>query len=380
MSGCQQDVCVNIYPKVEIWCSSAYDHLPKDNKACTFQLTDTDLHVVSDDHALIKLRGNSTSEWPKRPFSIQLSKECSLCGMPEAKKWVLLANWFDKTMLRNSLAFMMGEKSALDWTPHFQFIELYYNGAYKGTYQLCEKIEVHPNRVEIAPEGWLIEIDANMTEKGTYFRTTHMENPYRIAYPDKNLTQQQTEQIHTSFIQAEEVLFGENFSDTVNGWRKYLDEESWIDWYLINEIAKNGDGNFYRSCYMHSSSDGKIALGPLWDYDTCFGNSIWEDPCNPVGIYVGRTEWFVRLMQDTLFAQKVRERFAFFYNQQDQYYNYIYQTAKILQPSIKKNDGVWHTIGTQISPYLSPNSSYDEDVNTLVSWLKVRFEWLLVEL
>lgn len=155
-----------------------------------------------------------------------------------------------------------------------------------------------------------------------------------------------------------------------------LDEDSWIDWFIINEIAKNGDGNFYSSCYMHLDTCGKIAMGPIWDYDTCFGNNIFEDPRNPEGFYVRNSEWYSRLMEDDLFAQHVHERFAFFYNNKDEYYNFLRLQAQSLHPAIKSNDEIWHTIGEQISPYLIPCETYEEDLNLLIVWLEKRMEWL----
>ena len=376
LSGCNQDISVSNSIKVEINTDTPYELLKKEDASCVFCMTDTMLHTFSDNNAKIKLRGNSTAEFPKRPFTLKLSKNSSLCGMPEAKKWVLLANYFDKTMLRNALAFKMSEDSKLTWTPHFRFVELYYNGVHNGTYQLCEKVEVNNRRVEVPPDGWLIEVDARVTEEDTYFTTNHMEHPFRIDYPDKNYSTEQIEQIHNFIQQAEDVLFGEHFTNPDTGWRKYLDEESWIDWLLINEIAKNGDGNFYSSCWMHSGSDGKILMGPIWDYDTCFGNNIYEKPRNPEGFYVLEAQWFMRLMEDPLFAQDVRERFLFFYNNRSMYYDFIRKNALRLRSAVDNNDTIWHTIGTQISPYLVPNQTYDEDIEELIQWLQKRFEWL----
>ena len=148
-TGCHSDVSLQTIPKVRIECAVAYEFLQKEDEPCLFELTDSTHMVYRDEMAKIKLRGNSTAECPKRPFALKLSQNHSLCGMPEARKWVLLANYFDSTMLRNALAFRMSEQTNLGWTPHSCFAELFYNGAYKGIYQLCEKVEVGAHRVEI---------------------------------------------------------------------------------------------------------------------------------------------------------------------------------------------------------------------------------------
>ena len=375
LCGCHSDMSEALLPYIEINSPIAYDQLIKQDEPCSIKISDSTTEIT-DSEAFIRLRGNSTAEFPKRPFQISLSHKKPVLGMAPAKKWVLLANYFDKTMLRNALAFRMAEDSRLGWTPHYCFVDLFYNGAYKGTYQLCEKVEVNTNRVNVPEDGWLIEIDARANENDNYFRTLHMENPFRIDWPHKTLTQYQKEQIQASLTQAETTLFGDNFTHPVDGWRKYLDEDTWVDWFLINEIAKNGDGNFYSSCYMHQDTCGKIAMGPLWDYDTCFGNNIFDAPRNPEGFYVRDAQWFARLMEDSAFAEKVRNRFSFFYAQQAIYYDFIRKTAADIRPRVDMNNSVWHTIGAQISPFLTPNATYDEDVEELVLWLQKRFEWL----
>ena len=374
--GCQSNIPEINAPRIDIQSAVGYKELVKHDEPCTFTLTDSAQQVVVIDQARIRLRGNSTAEFPKRPFNIRLSQAEPFLDLPAAKSWVLLANYFDKTMLRNALAFYLSEQCHMGWTPHFRFVDLYYNGEYKGVYQACEKVEVHPNRVNVGENGWLIEIDARVSEKDHFIQTTRMEHPFRIDWPHKNITDEQILQLQAFFQEAEDVLFSDHFTHPTEGWRKYLDEQSWINWYLINEIAKNGDGNFYSSCYMHSGENGKIVLGPLWDYDTCFGNNIYDDPRNPEGFYVGKAHWFARLMEDPLFAQHTREQFAFFYARQEQQYAFIRHSAQQLLPFIERNDQVWHTIGASVSPYLTPNNSYDEDINALISWLQTRYEWL----
>lgn len=357
-TGCHSDVSLQTIPKVKIECTTAYELLQKEDEPCLFELTDSMHMVYRDEKAKIKLRGNSTAECPKRPFTLKLSQNQSLCGMPDAKKWVLLANYFDSTMLRNALAFRMSEQANLEWTPHSRFVELFYNGIYQGIYQLCEKVEVGAHRVDIAQDGWLIEIDTRVTDKDSYFRTVHMENPYRIEYPDKNLSEQRIEQLHAFFQQAEDALFGEHFTDSIEGWRKYLDEDSWIDWFLINEMAKNNDAVFYSSCYMHSAPDGRIVMGPVWDFDLGYGNTTNNGCDSPIGWHVRTSAWYTRLFEDPVFAQNVRMRFQSFYYNRSDYYSFIRRQACSLQPHVERN------------------VSYEESIEKLLLWLEKRLDWL----
>ena len=133
----------------------------------------------------MKGRGNSTWEAPKKPYAIKFSKKKSLLNLPEDKSWVLLANYYDATLLRNDLALYMGnEMSTLDWTPHFQYVDLMLNGEYKGIYQLGEKVKVAKKRVNVGDNGFLLEIDYKAGDDEVTFSTPHLTAPVNIKEPD----------------------------------------------------------------------------------------------------------------------------------------------------------------------------------------------------
>lgn len=285
---------------------------------------------------------------------MKLASEMPIFGMPSAKSWVLLANYFDSTMLRNALAFHMAEDSRLDWTPRSRFTELYYNLTDEGIYQVCEKIQVHPNRLNLSADGWLVEIDMRHSdEKDRWFITPHMEQPICFRYPESATFTSQDSSVIRFFSEADSVLFSATFADFIEGWRHYLDEPSWIDWYLINEIAKNNDAIFFSSCYMHSGEDGKIVMGPVWDFDLAFGNSAFNDTDKPQGWHVRTENWYARLFEDPAFAAAVKERFEWFYDHQDDYYRFLRSSAENLQPHVQ-----------------------NENVETLIQWLEERINWM----
>ena len=329
---------------------------------------------MMDETGKIHLRGNSTSEFPKRPFSLKFDHPISLCGMREAKSWVLLANYFDKTMLRNALAFKMSEDSRLDWTPTSQFVELYYNDEPKGVYQLCEKVQVCSSRLHLSPNDWLIEIDGRVDlDNDIYFYTPHMPVAWRIEWPKIP----QVDSIHQFVLSAEETLFGDNLSKHDNGWRLYLDEESWIDWYLINEITKNFDANFNSSCFLHSREGAKIVMGPVWDFDISTGNiNSLGDERYPYGWHIRKTNWYARLFEDAAFREMVKKRFGYFYERRSKYSQFLRSNAARLCPYANENDSIWHTFGVKVGPNPIAYGSYDEEVEALVLWLEQRFEWM----
>jgi hypothetical protein len=160
------------------------------------------------------------------------------------------------------------------------------------------------------------------------------------------------------FQQAEDALFADNFTDSIDGWRKYLNEDSWIDWFLINEIAKNNDAVFFSSCYMHSGTDGRIVMGPVWDFDLGYGNTTNNGCDSPVGWHVCTSSWYRRLFEDDLFAQKVRRRFQFFYGNRNNYCSFVRRQAGSLRPHVDRN------------------VSYEENIDELLLWLEQRLDWL----
>ena len=369
-----ESVKLNDLLRVEIASSRSYAQIQTTDQHCSIVVSDS-LTTFIHSEAQIHRRGNSTELLPKRSFLIRLLEDEPIADLPAASSWVLLANYYDKTMLRNALAFMMAQSSLLKWTPHSHFVEVWFNSEHRGTYQLCEKVQVHPNRVNIDDDGWLVEVDARANADEPYFTTQYMEYPIRIHYPHSPVSQEQMAAIANVFTQAEEVLFGPNFTDYTEGWRNYLDEQSWIDWYIINEIAKNTDATFFSSCFMHSSGDGRIAIGPVWDYDLAFGNTTFNDTDSPEGWYVRNSNWYFRLFEDPAFVEAVKKRFAYFYNHREDYFQFIRSNALLLRSHAQVNEHIWHTMDRQLwnEPLLT---TYDDNIDYLLSWLTARLEWM----
>ena len=224
-----------------------------------------------------------------------------------------MANYTDKTSLRNATAFYMGELSNLDWTPRMHFVEVMLNGRYNGTYQLGEKIKISKNRVNVDDSGILFEIDdkAAYEPDARYFYVEHIAQPVNIKDPEVEYNDE-TYQYAYSFLKlVDETLFSDNFTDPVEGWRKLMDEDSFVDWYLINEISKNNDACFWSSCFMNLKKGGKLKMGPLWDFDIAFGNVYYNGNDDPEGFWVKSVTWYDRLFQDPLFMAKVKQRFGY---------------------------------------------------------------------
>ena len=214
----------------------------------------------------IRGRGNSTWEFPKKPFQMKLDDKAEFLGMPKDKKWLFLAEYADKTMLRNKIAYEMGYISNLDWTPQARFAEVFINGEYNGTYNVTQKVEESNNRVALGDTGYLLELDQleRLDFDDVYFESTATDKfIVNIKEPSLEYDSEEYSYIVNLIGDFESVLFGANFTSESNGYRQYIDIDSFVDWFLISEITKNVDSMFFSSIYLNVIPGEQIKMGPL---------------------------------------------------------------------------------------------------------------------
>lgn len=331
---------------------------------------------VTEDSVSIKGRGNTTWAMPKKSYALKFDKKISLIDEPKDKSWVLLANYADKTMMRNALAFYMGKISNLDYTPRSHFVELMLNGRYNGTYQLCEKLKISNDRVNVGDDGFLLEIDARAEADDITFNTKYLDYPVNIKDPDVEVNDENYNFIRDYVTTAEAALFSNNFADIDEGWQKYMDIDSFVDWYLINEIAKNEDAILWSSCYMYLKRGEKLKMGPLWDFDIGFGNIDYNGNYLTSGFWIKYTSWHIQLFKDPAFVTKVKERFNYFYSKREDIMREINSNAMYLKYAVQENENKWHTFYSYTWPNYDIWGSYNNEVQYMKEWLFARFEWL----
>ena len=338
---------------------------------------------VVDKWVNLKGRGNSSWKFPKKPYRLKFDEKVSLLDMHKDKSWVLIPNYSDKSMLRNSLAFYMSSISNLEYTPESHFVELFFNGAYQGTYLLCEKIKISNHRVAVGDDGFLLEIDSRAPSEADshYFEVPHIENVVDIEDPEDTVGDENYNYVKDFVKKADAVLFGGYFRDPVDGWQAYLDMDSFVDWYLIQEIGKNLDGLFDTSCYMNLSRGGKLKMGPMWDMDVAFGNiNQANQSCfRPTGFWIKNIKWYTRLFQDPAFVDRVKERFNYFYRHRNDILANINADAQYLKYSVEENDDKWHLLNTYTWSNYDIWGSYQNEVQSLKEWFNKRMEWLKTE-
>ena len=331
----------------------------------------------------IKIRGRGNYTWslPKKPFQIKFKEKTSFFDLAKDKKWVLLANYTDKTMLRTALAFELGYISNLDWTPKYDFLEIFFNDAYYGTFQVSEKVEEDDHRVNIGKNGYLIEVDQieSTDSDDVIFRTPR--NLFNIKSPDLNKGSFEYNYIKNYINNVEKILYESSFNDSLKGYKTLIDIDSFVDWYLINEISKNNDAQFYSSCYMTLIPGEKLKMGPLWDFDIAFGNSRQNGNESISGFWIKNSSWYERMFKDEYFIKKVKERFLFFYENKDQILSTSNKLSEKVNKSRVENNKRWNTLGK----YIYPNAvyrfeSFNQEQEYLNSWIEKRFEWLKIEI
>lgn len=367
----------------------------------------------------IEIRGSSSQSFPKKQYSIELRDAAGegisvpLLGLPAEEDWVLFAPYNDKSLLRDVLAYKIGNDLGR-YAPRTRYCELVLNGNYEGIYVLIEKIKRDKNRVDInkldpnensgndLTGGYIIKIDKE-TGSGNGGWTSSYVPPNRSGsqtiyfqydYPKAaDISAEQKNYIRQFMLNFETALTGAGFADPVNGYARYADADSFIDFFIVNEVSKNVDG--YRlSTFMHKQRDsdgGKLVMGPVWDFNLGFGNADYCTSGNPEGWVNGFNSicpqdhwlipfWWGRLYQDPAYRSKLAARWAELRSNQLQtsrLHTYIDSVYTVLNSEATfRNFQRWPVIGQYVWPNYFVGSSYSAEVNWLKNWITNRMNWL----
>lgn len=289
----------------------------------------------------IRGRGNTTWYWPKKPYLVKLEEKASIFGFPEHKRWVLLANFMDRTMMRNMVAMKVSSMTRLAWTPRCQPVELVLNGKHVGNYLLIEQVRVDGDRINIdKKDGYLLELDFHYDNT---FQWKDRNIPFAVKHPDPDdptaLTQEKKTYIKNYIAEVSNVLYGSNFKDPVNGYAKYLDVDSFIDYWIIYEVMTNHELGNPGSVYFHKDKDGLLTAGPCWDFD--WGVLTFDTTGGDTRLINRHAIWYDRLFQDPAFLQKTRDRIQELLPQLNTIPDYIDECKALLEESAKLNFQMW---------------------------------------
>lgn len=269
-------------PKDADWSMEDGDNFMVYNADGTSALTDKNGAVVTD--AVLsstRLRGNVTQQMPKKPFAVKLDKKHGVLDMPAHKRWVLLANWKDRTLMRNEVAFGIADvfkqtfpNDGMAWNPSGQHVELVYNGVYVGNYYLCEHVKIDGNRLDIndpydaedaysgnpADYGYLLEADDGYDETWKFTTACYVPFLFKDDGNDAMLT------YAANLVRGIEDNLFKNTSAGYEAAFAQMDLTSFVDYWLIQELMMNSETKHPKSCYNYLNN-GKMYAGPLWDFD-----------------------------------------------------------------------------------------------------------------
>ena len=334
----------------------------------------------------IRGRGNSTWGMPKKPYRLRLRNGASIFGYPADRDWVLLANYSDKTLARTTLAFALGERFGLVYNNRTQPVELVINGVYQGSYLFGEHVKVAPGRVnvtELSEEdenedvitgGYFLEIDARLDEDYWFF--TPRGVPITIKSPG-DITEAQLDYISNYVSEMENVLFSPSFSDPTNGYEKFIDTESFIRWFWVNEVFKNHDAKSFSSIFLYKERGEKLKVGPLWDFDISAGNINYAGADDPTGWWVRTGPWLTRLFEDPAFATAAE---SFWNSHRDELKDlllaWIDEHAALVHISQAQNFRKWPILDTYVWPNAVVTGSYAAEIDYLKAWFTTRIDWI----
>jgi hypothetical protein len=328
----------------------------------------------------IRGRGNSTWTYSKKPYKMKLDKKSELMGLGEERDWALLANAVDESQLRTYAAMQASEMTDLPYTPAVRHIEIVLNGQYQGVYVLTEHQEPGEDRVDITEMedtdntgvevtgGYRLEIDDRLEENQEQGWRTARGVP--VVIKDPETTPQQWAYI-TNYVQAfETALFSPNFTDPVNGYRRYLDVDSFIDHYLVQEITKNQDVFWSSTFFTKERGDDLLRFGPVWDFDRSMGSLKGVVDLGPEGFRArGRGPWSNRIFQDPTFVAQVAERWQELRPAFATLPDLIMAKGAELSSAIQSDLPVWHYPGT-------PALDTTDTPEFLADWMLARMAWL----
>lgn len=361
----------------------------------------------------IELRGSSSQRrFVKKSYALEIqlpngdNNNISLLRMPEENDWILYGPFSDKTLMRNDLVYYLSREMG-QYATRTAFCELVINDQYQGVYVLMEKIKRDANRVNIAKlkdddvtGGYIIKIDKTTGTGGDGWHSSFQPPIYgdrrlffQYDYPKSDeITAPQKAYIQQYMTDFETALFSDNFKDPEEGYRKYIDTKSFIDFFIANELSFNVDG--YRlSVFLHKDKDsngGKLRMGPIWDFNLSIGNGWDCNVQNREGFMYDYNErcggtnfqipfWWKRLLEDESFTEELRcawEGYRQDFLKTENVLDYIDEQADYLANAKDRNFVRWPILEVKVHFNFFLGDSYQEELNYIKEWLAFRLDWL----
>ena len=371
----------------------------------SFTIIYADGTKIQEETGSSRLRGNASKSFPKKPYRIKLDKQkhmfkdSDMRSPAKAKKWTLINNYGDKSLMRNLVSFEIARRMGQAYVPWSKPVDVIVNGEYRGCYQLTDQITVDKNRVNITQMeptdtegealtgGYLLELDGYASQEISWF-TSAAGNPVTIKSPDDNdITTEQAAYIRSEFNLMEAKILSSNFEDPVLGFRSCLDERSLQQYFLTEELTGNPDA--FWSCYMTKErGDDLFRVGPVWDFDLAFDNDSRYYPNRNYDDYLslarggaGNSRTLLkRLFTDEAFCDSLRSLWETVRQErgitEESLIAYIDSTAQELQESQRLNFMRWPILNSfqHMNPRVA--GTYEGEVEYLREYIRERIPFL----
>ncbi len=363
----------------------------------------------------IELRGSTSQVLsPKKPYGFETrdstgaDRDVSLFGLPKESDWILNAPYSDKSLMRDALSYEFARRMG-HWASHTRFCELMLNGEYQGVYVIQEKIKRDAGRVDLSKlnptditgnaltGGYIIKIDKTTGDDiggWTSLNVSRVPGKYVFYQYDtpkaSEITSQQKTYIRGVIDRFEQVMKSSAYADSTTGYPSLIDVNSFIDFYLMNELSRNVDG--YRlSSYLYKNRDskgGKLVAGPVWDFNIAYGGANYYNSAVTTGFQVDFAVpedgyqlpfWWKKLADDPAFHAAAGRRWHELRRStltDEALIGYIDSTTIQLDEAQQRNFTRWPILGHYVWPNAYIGQSYASEVNYLKTWLRRRTQWL----
>lgn len=322
----------------------------------------------------VRGRGNSSFHMPKYGMKLEFAKKQEMFGMPKSRDWALIANYGDKTHLRNFMAYRLSDWLQAPYSPKGEFVELYFNRKYMGLYLFSETIKVAKNRVNIpeSEDSYLIEKE-DEKKIDNPFVITNKKNVFHVKSP-KNISEESKQSLLNHLNEFEQNIYKAKRDFPISDW---LDIPDFFRYYWIQEYSKNEDGNFARSIFMTWEKGKPIHFGPVWDFDLGFGNQSQKKNREAEGWYTYKYGWFYHILKDPLIHKasnsywlRHKEKFRELIDSIPFYESHI---RKAIDNEYKR----WPILeNTENWALKDPYKTYEEAIDSMRVWMQRRYDWL----
>jgi len=366
----------------------------------------------------VEIRGFTSANFPKKSYTVGTRLDSvtnlnvPLLGLPKENDWVFNGPYPDKSLMRNVLAYHLGNLTG-KWSPRTKYFELYLNGVYQGVYILIEKIKIDKNRLNLATlapidvtgdqvtGGYVLKLDrpevTDVENKDYWISpyrawTSSQQREYFLFQDPKGdkLQPAQFNYIKNCITNFENAMYSDNYQDKVTGYFPLIDMQSFVDYYIITELSRNLDG--YRiSTFLHKDKDskgGKITMGPYWDYDICFGNANFFSAGVPEGWIIdgmgggdsyAMPFWWQKFRLDPYFNDQLKKRWNYWTANylNTSYLNHVIDSCSYeLMDAQKRNFKTWDILSINVWPNNYVGGSYANELSYLKNWLSSRITWM----